>query len=693
MKLGEMNLGRFEDAAPIVPTLKEAVIPRSNLSKRLKFLTADGQNATALEQEVVLGTNDLLEANFIDRCLLARTCVGRIRVLRPGGEGWASGFLIAPGIVLTNHHVFPDADSVGVSRIGFDYWYDVAGAPPIVIDEFEFDPDRFFVSDEALDFAAVAVTPQSRNGADIVARKFLRLIPDSGKISVGEYATIFQHPEGFPMQIALRKNEIVRMDPAEPFIWYQADTAHGSSGAPVLNDTFQVVALHSGGRIKRDGQDFVRADGSRVRNVDGLTERDVEWEANAGYRVSRICVELLAQTQAKWPGQTELIENAMRGGDVMSAMIDPSGAASPSPIDDREGAINMPSSSTPIGGSTVNIPLNLQITLSAGTAPTAVAKTSTMSNAPAATDIVNEAFEMRTPIIYDGLDTRPGFDRGFLGGRNEAPMPVVTPAGSTILAPLIGNDADHELKYRHFSVWMHRERRLALFTAANVDWRNRQKIVDGKATSRDALAGWPPNNKFAELWVDDPRLDAKYQLPDIFYTEDRGAFDKGHLTRRDDVCWGGTFEEIQMANGDTFHVTNCSPQTKPFNQSLAGRENWGDLENYVQKITKRDGQAACVYAGPIFAADDRWFRGKVGNSPARIQIPSRYWKIVVVKNGNDFESFGFVLDQDIRAVTETEFAVTAEWMAAWKPIKAIEDQMRGWLDFTSLNGVDQHAGR
>jgi endonuclease G, mitochondrial len=690
LKLEELGLERFADANAVAFMDAAAAVPTAALSKRLKFLTADGQRATPLEQEALLGTNDLLDVNFIDRCRLARRCVGRIRVQGPGRGGWATGFLIAPGIILTNHHVFSDAASVSTSRIGFDYWYDIAGHKPDIVDEFDFDPDRFFVSDPDLDFAVIAVAPQSRDGANIMSRKFLRLIPESGKVKAGDYVTIFQHPEGVPMQVALRENEVVRTDPNEPFIWYRADTAHGSSGAPVLNDSFQVVALHASGRIKRDGDLYVLSDGRRTAVREGLTEQEVVWEANVGFRVSRICARLLALTQSQLPAQLATIEAAMREGDIMSAMIDKvSGDGPPTPLpppaDHNRGAEKMPPSTNPDAGSTVTIPLNLQISISAG----GVAAVQTPVGG---TGIVEEAFEMRTPVIYDSLETRPGFKRKLLGGQVNAPMPVVTAAGREILAPLIGSAA-HELKYRHFSVWMHRERRLALFTASNVDWRSRPKTVEGKSTSRDSLAGWPPNNRFAELWVDDPRMEARFQLPDGFYTDDRGAFDKGHLVRRDDVCWGSTFAEIQMANGDTFHVTNCSPQTKPFNQSAAGRENWGDLENTVAKLTAKDAQAACIYAGPIFAPDDRWFRGNVAGSPARIQIPSRYWKIVVVKEAGAFQSFGFILDQDIRAITETEFAVTAEWMAAWKPVKAIESLMRGWLDFAALKAVDQHAER
>lgn len=694
MKLDLLSLDRFSDDAVTPTPAASAAAPSVLLSKRLKFLTADGQRATPLEQEALLGTNDLVDVNFVDRCQLARTCVGRIRVRAAGRGGWATGFLIAPGILLTNHHVFPDPESVGTSRIGFDYWYDIAGREPENNDEYDIEPDRFFVSSEAFDFAAVAVSQNSVGGADITKRRFLRLIPESGKVREKDFVTIFQHPDGVPMQVALRENEVVRADPEEAFIWYRADTAHGSSGAPVLNDSFQVVALHASGRIKRDGNAFVLTNGGRAPTTDGLSESDVVWEANVGFRVSRICSELLAQSRTRWPDKLPLIEAAMREGDIMSALIahltDGPEARAPTtviPTMEHESMTDIRPQITAATGSGIDIPLTLHVSLSHARQDLVTTVTTSADSS-----LVSEAFEMRTPVIYDGLDARLGFKRRFLGGQANAPMPVVTPAGTATLAPLIGSNA-HELKYRHFSAWIQRERRLALFTASNVDWRQRPKLVDGKPTTRDSLAGWPPDNKFAELWVDDPRMEARYQLPDSFYSDDRGAFDKGHLVRRDDVCWGETFEEIQMANGDTFHVTNCSPQTKAFNQGLAGQENWGDLEVAIAKITKRDAQAACLYAGPVFAPDDRWFRGKIDGSPARIQIPTRFWKIVVVKVGSAFQAYGFILDQDIRAVTEAEFAVTSEWMAAWKPVKAIEALMRGWLDFSTLKAVDQHAER
>src|ERR1043165_3944244 len=147
-----------------------------------------------------------------------------------------------------------------------------------------------------------------------------------------------------------------------------------------------------------------------------------------------------------------------------------------------------------------------------------------------------------------------------------------------------------------------------------------------------------------EQWVTDPRVAAAHQLPDVFYSEDGGAFDKGHIVRRDDVCWGKTFVDIQMGNGDTYHGTNCTPQIKGFNQSTAGTDNWGDLEELVQKSGGAEQEKVVIFAGPVLAPDDRWFRGKDDGGPIRVQVPRRFWKIVVAPGP---KAYGFILGQDV----------------------------------------------
>ncbi len=480
----------------------------------------------------------------------------------------------------------------------------------------------------------------------------------------------------------------------------KADTAYGSSGAPVFNDQFQIVALHASGHIKRDQQGrYLRRNGVWVTTLDGLRETDVVWEANVGYRASRISSAILELAKQRHPDRVPAFEAAMAGGDVLSeavvrAKAETPAASKPTPVDEREASmtdIRRPTQphASPAGPSTgLVVPLQLRVTLEHGASIAHVV-------APAARDpaggLQDEAIKLQVPIIYDDLESRDGFDRQYLRlkGNKSVPMPNITKAGEKILAPLL-DGLGSELKYHHFSVWMHKARRLALYTAANVDWRNRKKEVDGKSTARKALAGFPEGERIAEQWVEDVRIDSAHQLPDIFYTDDRGAFDKGHLARRDDVCWGDTYEDIQMANGDMFHVTNCSPQIKPFNQGAHGEENWGDLEDHVARATKKDAETACIFAGPIFGQDDRWFNGKETGGKVRVQIPSRYWKIVVVKSASGPQAYGFILEQDVRAITEKEFYVTEEWFGAFKPIKEIADAMRGWLNLDELIACDAY---
>jgi hypothetical protein len=103
------------------------------------------------------------------------------------------------------------------------------------------------------------------------------------------------------------------------------------------------------------------------------------------------------------------------------------------------------------------------------------------------------------------------------------------------------------------------------FTASNVDAGAKRKKPDSrKKYTRKALGGLGDHDM--EQWFVDPRIPETQQLPDRFFTKDKGAFNKGHLVRREDVAWGDSYEEIRFANGDTFHTTNCSPQVAGFNR-------------------------------------------------------------------------------------------------------------------------------
>jgi len=267
-----------------------------------------------------------------------------------------------------------------------------------------------------------------------------------------------------------------------------------------------------------------------------------------------------------------------------------------------------------------------------------------------------EAEALKEPIIDTDYSSRTGFDGKFLG--ISTPLPKVL--NSKLIAPM--KDGRKIIPYEHFSVVLHKERRLAIFTAANVDGSPKARRPEaGKIYNRDALTGLKAND--LEKWVLDPRVDAQFQIPDRFYTKDNGAFDKGHIARREDVCFGMTYAQVQRANGDTYHVTNCSPQRGNFNQSGKGGI-WGKLENFIGAQT--DDERLCLFAGPVLAADDKIFPGT-----ERVMLPTRFWKVVCAVKNKKLQVFAFVLEQNVKDLP-LEFQVDAEWKAKQVSLKNLE---------------------
>lgn len=190
------------------------------------------------ELERILGSRStLLGIAFLEEGLRVGKAVGRITADFGSGRYYGTGFLIGPDLLLTNHHVLFDQDH-GDERArevellldyeeGFDGRLREAHA-------YRGMPETI-VGDKKDDWAVIRLT-------EAPDASYPRLPLDGGELAVNDPVFIIQHPDGRPKEVGLTRN-LVRFAGADR-IQYLTDTEGGSSGSPVFNSRWQVVALH-----------------------------------------------------------------------------------------------------------------------------------------------------------------------------------------------------------------------------------------------------------------------------------------------------------------------------------------------------------------------------------------------------------------------------------------------------------------
>jgi hypothetical protein len=221
------------------------------------FIPSDSAIETL--EKIIDTQSTLLPISFLEIGLIRARSVARIK--RADGT-LGTGFLVGENLLLTNNHVLPSRDDARVAVAQFNYQRDPNGLDVSPVEHtLDADIDYGFATSKEDDWTAVRVKGNlSRWGKiDLNAAK---------SVSVNERVNIIQHPAGGPKQIALYHNVVAYADGR--LVQYLTDTMPGSSGSPVFNSQWEIVALHhAGGNLFDPAKKkfFFRNEGINIEHI------------------------------------------------------------------------------------------------------------------------------------------------------------------------------------------------------------------------------------------------------------------------------------------------------------------------------------------------------------------------------------------------------------------------------------------
>jgi V8-like Glu-specific endopeptidase len=192
------------------------------------------------------------------RFLRAISSVGRIEVGNRSNElgqaFFGTGFLIGPKMLMTNHHVIRNQTDAENCNIWFKYDTDDRSNVVQVVGR------RLLITNRGYDFSVVELEERpEENDTEANLDKgisFIDIQNHGGFPQAGiDFVNIIQHPHGGPKLYVDEDNPVTKT--ISGTIIYEADTDDGSSGSPVLNEDFRIVALHHTGGVFENKGSFI----------------------------------------------------------------------------------------------------------------------------------------------------------------------------------------------------------------------------------------------------------------------------------------------------------------------------------------------------------------------------------------------------------------------------------------------------
>jgi V8-like Glu-specific endopeptidase len=226
---GEAVAGRLRELTAQIPVVEAPVAP--NPASAWRGFGDRGE----LERQI-FDEPTLLDVAFMQRGVELAPAVARLLVTLPSGRYYGTAFRIDDDLLLTNHHVL--FDRPGTRASGVEAWLryelDAVGRPR-AHQVISCRPDTI-TGDAEHDWAVIRTSEPLPADVPVVD------LANAAGVLVNERVYIIQHPNGGVKKIGMHHNVVRHVD--DDVIQYWTDTEPGSSGSPVFNERWQLIALH-----------------------------------------------------------------------------------------------------------------------------------------------------------------------------------------------------------------------------------------------------------------------------------------------------------------------------------------------------------------------------------------------------------------------------------------------------------------
>lgn len=204
-----------------------------------------GMESPEAIKEKIIGENTLRHINMLELALQAAKAVVHLRVTGENGqEGFGTGFMISTDLLMTNFHVIATPQEASATEYSFNYQLGIDGKMLDVIPA-RAKADGVFYTNPELDYSILQLDSEP-------GKEFGSLRLKAARVNKDNRVAIIQHPGGHFKQISMQNNFVAYADAR--IVQYTTSTLPGSSGSPVFDDTFEVIAVHhSGGKLNDPG--------------------------------------------------------------------------------------------------------------------------------------------------------------------------------------------------------------------------------------------------------------------------------------------------------------------------------------------------------------------------------------------------------------------------------------------------------